>query len=278
MPIRASCEKTVVFSFGVTDMGQHREIDGGVIEALGRGGSANPVAVLPTGVLGDGALSPGRAPRISSPHLLRESLHVLAISSPRILRARKRPSRAGRRICDAGGLGAFEGLLLDQKALAFVATPGSAPFQYDGPKRGCLLGTPGERGISSREKLEVVEVGTGQAQGPFGLVEADPSGASQRRATLAAGTVPARNEDLDFQSTDHEVGIACEKLSRDPGCLAMNEERDRSSASSIILRQAERRRGSPQKNKPFHDQVAHPIGTIGGGRGRIPGRRGRGRR
>jgi hypothetical protein len=53
----------------------------------------------------------------------------------------------------------------------------------------------------------------------------------------------------------------------------MNEERDRSSASSIILRQAERRRGSPQKNKPFHDQVAHPIGTIGGGRGRGPGRR-----
>jgi len=26
---------------------------------------------------------------------------------------------------------------------------------------------------------------------------------------------------------------------------------------------AERRRGSLQKNRPFHDQVAHPIGTIG---------------
>jgi hypothetical protein len=29
-----------------------------------------------------------------------------------------------------------------------------------------LLGTPGERGISGREKLEVVEVCTGQAQRP----------------------------------------------------------------------------------------------------------------
>jgi hypothetical protein len=208
MPIRSSREKKVVFSFGVTDMGQHGEIDGGAIQALGRGGTANPVAVLPAGMLGDGALSPGRAPRISSSHFLRESLHVLAIDSLRFLRAPDRLSRAGRRIRDAGGLGGFEGLLLDQKALAFVATTGSAPFQHDGPKGGCLLGAPGERGISGWEKLEVVEVRTGQAQGPFGLVQADPSGARQRRATLAACTLPARNEDLDFRRTDHEAGSA----------------------------------------------------------------------
>ena len=205
MPIRSSREKKVVFSFGVTDVGQHSEIDRGAIQALGRGGSANPVAVLPTGMLGDGALSPGRAPWISSPYFLRESLHILVIGRLRLLRAPTRSIRAGGRIRDAGGLGGFEGLLLDQKALAFVTMPGSAPFQHDGPEGGCLLGTPGERGVSGREELEVVEVRTGQTHGPFGLVQADPSGASQRRATLAASTVPARNEDLDFPRTDHEA-------------------------------------------------------------------------
>ena len=214
MPIHSSREKKVVLSFGVTDMGKHSEIDRGAIQALGRGGPANPVAVLATGMLRDGALSPGRAAWISSPHFLRKSLHVSAIGKLRLLRAPTRSIRAGRRIRDAGGLGGFEGLLLDQKALAFVATPGSAPFQHDGPEGGCLLGTPGERGISGREKLEVVEVRTGQAQGPFGLVQADPSGASQRRATLAACTVPARNEDLDFRRTDHEAGSAATAGSR----------------------------------------------------------------
>ncbi len=219
MPIRASREKTVVFGFAVTDMGEHGEIDRGAIEALGRGGSANPVAVLPAGMLGDGALPPGRAPRISSPHFLRESLHILAISSLRFLRAHTRSIRAGRRIRDASGLGGFEGRLFHQKALAFVATSGSAPFQYDGPKRGCLLGTPGERGISGREKLEVVEVRTGQAQGPFGLIQADPSGASQRRAALAARPVSARNEDLDFRSTDHEARHSTREGLPRPRCL-----------------------------------------------------------
>jgi len=203
MPICASREKTVVLSFGVTDMGQHREIYRGAIEVLGPGGSTNPVAVLPTGMLSDGALSPGRAPRISPPHFLRESLQVLAIRCLRFLLANPRPGCARRRIRDAGGLGGLQRLLLDQKALAFVAISGSTPFQHDGPKARCLLGTPGERGISGRKKLEVVEVRTGQTQGSFGLIQANPGGASQRRSTLAARTLPARNEDLDFRSTVH---------------------------------------------------------------------------
>src|ERR1700690_1866933 len=48
----------------------------------------------------------------------------------------------------------------------------------------------------------------------------------------------------------------------------LSQRRDPRAGATHALtpRQAERRRGSPQKNKPFHDQAAHPIGAIGGGR------------
>jgi hypothetical protein len=169
MPIHTPGEKKVIVCLGVTNMGQYCEINRGVIEILGSCSSANPVAVLPAGMLGDGALPPSRALRIASSHFLSKSLHVLAIRRLSLLCPPTRSLLAHRRIRDASGLGSFKGLGFDQKALAFIATSGSAPFQNDSPKNGCLLGTPGERGISRREKLEVIKIRTGQAQGPFGL-------------------------------------------------------------------------------------------------------------
>ena len=120
-------------------------------------------------MLSDGALPPSRALRIASSHFLSKSLHALAIRRLSLLCPPTRSLLADRRIRDASGLGGFKGLGFDQKALAFIATSGSAPFQDDGPKNGCLLGTPGECGISRREEFEVIKIRTGQAQGPFGL-------------------------------------------------------------------------------------------------------------
>jgi hypothetical protein len=114
MPVHATREKAIVFGFRVTDMGSHSEIDRGVVEALGCGGSPNPVTVLATSVFGDGALSLRGAPRIESSHFLGESLHVLAVSRQCFLRTSLRPSCAGRRVFEAGGLGGFEGLPLDE--------------------------------------------------------------------------------------------------------------------------------------------------------------------
>jgi hypothetical protein len=79
-------------------------------------------------MLGDGTLSPGRAGPIPSSDFLREPFHILMISSLRYLCAPTRSGCTGRRIRDAGGLSGFESLLLDEEALAFIATPGSAPL------------------------------------------------------------------------------------------------------------------------------------------------------
>jgi hypothetical protein len=98
----------------------------------------------------------------------------LAISNLRRLRARMRSGCTCWCIRDAGSLSRFESILLDQKALAFIATPGSAPLQYNSPKGRRPLGTPREGGISSWEELEVVEICAGQTDGPLDFVQADP--------------------------------------------------------------------------------------------------------
>jgi hypothetical protein len=155
-------------------MCQHGQIDRRAVEALGRGRPTNPIAVLAARVLGNRALPPGRTRRISTSDFLRELIHILAVSNLSRLRARMRPGGTLWRVRDASGLSRFESLLLDQKALAFVATPGSAPLQYNSPKGRRLLGTSREGSISRWEELKVVEVRAGQANGPFDFVQVDP--------------------------------------------------------------------------------------------------------
>jgi len=174
MPVRTLREQAVVFGLSVTDVCQHGEIDRLAIKALGRGRPTNPVAILAARVLSNRALPSDGTCRISASDLRRELLHVLAISNLRRLRARMRSGGTCWCIRDAASLSRFESILLDQKALAFIATPGSAPLQYNRPKSRRPLGTPREGGISSWEKLEVVEVRAGQADGPFYFVQADP--------------------------------------------------------------------------------------------------------
>jgi hypothetical protein len=149
-------EQAVVFSLGVTDVRQHREIDRTYIKGLGRGRPPNPVAILAARMLGNRALPSGRTRRIPTPDLLREPFHMLAISNLRRLCARLRSGRACWCIRDAGSLSGFERIFFDQKSLAFITTPGAAPLQHDGPKRRRLLGTPREGGISCWEKLQVI--------------------------------------------------------------------------------------------------------------------------
>jgi len=174
MSVRALGEQAVVFSLGVTDVCQHGKIDRRAIEALGCGRPTNPVAILAARMLGNRALPSGRTRRISASDFRRELLHILAISNLRRLRALMRSGCTCRCIRDAGNLSRFESISLDQKALTFIATPGSAPLQYNGPKGRRLLGTPRKGGISSWEKLEVVEVRAGQTDGPLDSLQADP--------------------------------------------------------------------------------------------------------
>ena len=174
MAVHALREQAVVFRLDMADVCQHGEIDSLAIEALGCGRPTNPIAVFATRVLGDRALPSGRTRRIAASDFLREPIHILAISNLRRLRAHLRSGCTRWCIRDAGSLSGFDGSLLDQKALAFIATPGSAPLQYNSPKGRRLLGPPGEGGISGWQKLEVVEVRARQADSSLNSVQADP--------------------------------------------------------------------------------------------------------
>jgi hypothetical protein len=92
-----------------------------------------------------------------------------------MLSALTRSLGSGWCILQAGDLGVFQRLLLDEETLAFVALPRTTPLQDNGPESGCLLGTSGQSRISCRKKLQVIEVGTRKTERAFGLVKLDPS-------------------------------------------------------------------------------------------------------
>jgi hypothetical protein len=186
------------------DMSTHGEVDRGAVETLGRRRSTYPCAILPTGVFGDIALSSSRTSRKAASDLVRELLDIALISNERLLGTSKSPGSPGRSIVETCVFREMKGLLFDQEALAFVATSRSAPFQNDSPQRGGLLGAPRERGISRRQKLEMVKVSAGQTQGTLGLIQIDPSRLCERCATFAARPLAVRDEDLDFRRTRHK--------------------------------------------------------------------------
>lgn len=188
----------------MTDVGTHGKVDRVAVETLGGGGSTYPCAVLPTCVFGDVALSSDGTSWIPQPHLLGESFDIALVDGKRLLGTSKSPRSPGGCILEARFFRSLEGLLFDEETLTLVATPRTAPLQHDSPKGRCLLGAPGERGISRRQKLEVVEISAWQAQGTLGLVQIDPSRMRESCTTFAACASAARDEDLDFRRPRHK--------------------------------------------------------------------------
>ena len=71
----------------MADVSAHGEIDRFGVEALGGGAAPDAVAVLATGVLGDGALAPGGAGWVAPPYLLGEALDVALVGDGGLLGA-----------------------------------------------------------------------------------------------------------------------------------------------------------------------------------------------
>lgn len=117
------------------DVGAYGEVDRRAIETLGSGGSAYSCAILAARMFGDRAFSSRRTSGIPEPHLLGESLDIALVRGERSIGASTSPSSPGRCVLEARVFSRLKGLLLDKQSLPLVATPSSAPFQHDGPKR-----------------------------------------------------------------------------------------------------------------------------------------------
>ena len=205
MPVGATGKQGIVSRFRVTDVRANRQVDRSAVEALGRGTSANPLAVFPAGMLRDASLSPFGTPGIASPHFRGESLQVLLFGSEISLRTPASLRGAGGGVIEARQLRRLQSVFLDQQTLAFVAPTRSAPLQHHRPEGRSLLRAPGQRGIARRQELEVVEIRAGQTQGTLRLDQADPGRPPQLGTALPTRALPARDEDLDFRSPRHEA-------------------------------------------------------------------------
>jgi hypothetical protein len=147
-------------------------------------------------MLRDFLLGAGRTVRKQFAHALRKPLDVLSIkfcAAPGFALA-----TTGTRIDIGQALrfGPRQGRFLDQNALSFISVSSTAPFQDNGRKRGVISRSTGKRRVPRLQEDEVVEVGTGKAQGTLFPGEGDPCAATQRLATFVARRFAGRNEYL----------------------------------------------------------------------------------
>jgi hypothetical protein len=182
---------------GVADVSYYRKTDGLGVELLGGRGSANATAAPLAGVIGDllgfGGWAAGKA-RLDRRHEFGDEGLVQFIAL-----------QCGTEALPGAQVGIRQALLLclmkrrwlDQDALALVAFAAARPLNDHCLQRGVFPGAARERGITSRQEVEAIQVGARQAEHAVTLAP-QQSAAAQIVTTLAARRGPAHSEDDDF--------------------------------------------------------------------------------
>jgi hypothetical protein len=93
-------------------------------------------------------------------------------------------------------LGPSDRLRLGEDPLPFIALAGSGPAHDHGAELGVFAGPTSDRRVAAGQELQVVEVGTLQAQGFF-LLQPQEVALEQLRAALVALARPDQPEDDD---------------------------------------------------------------------------------
>ena len=153
----------------VSDVSANGEFDRTGLQLFRRRRPANAARVFLAGVLGDCLLPLDGAAGEQIAHAPCERGEILGI-------VRLTPfSRALSSQSTSLGVGeAFlfrphERVLFDQHTLSLVALAGTAEAHHHGLKRRVSAGSSSERGISTLEEHQVIEIGATQAERPFHL-------------------------------------------------------------------------------------------------------------
>ena len=131
-------------------------------EILCGGGTSDPAAVFPTGMLGNCVFRSGRTARKQLTNSLRKPLDVLAVEIRTPLDFALSMTRTCLTVGQALRFRPRQGRLLDQNSLSLVAVTGSTPLQDDSGQRRVLAGAARQRCVPGRQKDEVVEVSAAQ--------------------------------------------------------------------------------------------------------------------
>src|SRR5258706_9257489 len=118
------------------------------VEGAGGGGAPDPAAAAGGGVAGDRGGAGGRAAREQPGDLRRQLGLELHVGVGAALAVTLAAPGAGGFVGQALPLGLFEGGVLDEKALPFVAFAGAAEAHDHGGQAAGLFGPAGQRGVA----------------------------------------------------------------------------------------------------------------------------------
>jgi hypothetical protein len=148
----------------VAEVRYDRELHCVFVEAFGGGRPPDTPAVLLARVGRDGLGVIRRAIREQIVDPLHEPCHELGVDLSTAFRLALSASGPRLSVIQALGLGALERLFLDEQSLPLVSFACATPFQHHGDQRGVLARASRERRIARRQKHEVIEIGTGEAE------------------------------------------------------------------------------------------------------------------
>lgn len=159
----AARQKFVVPCVHMPYVSPHREIDGLRLKLFGCSRTTDPARVLLARVFGHRLLLLGRAPGKEFPYALRERPDVFRIQFLTTF-SRTLPSPlTSLGVGQAVPFRSRERLFFDQHALPLVALARTAKANHHRPERRVAVGSSSERGISTSEKHQVIEIGARQA-------------------------------------------------------------------------------------------------------------------
>lgn len=166
-------------------MGPHGKHDRFKVKFLGRPGSTDPTAVFATGIGGNLLLFTGWTLWVPSSNLTCEFLNIFLIQNlpPQGLPFPARLPEIG--VGQTFFLGPLNSLRLGQNALSLVALPRATPLHDNGMNFRILRRTTGQGGITTEEKLQVIQVRARQTEG-FPVLQRDQTPLPQLLLTLGA--------------------------------------------------------------------------------------------
>ena len=201
----ALAQKFVVPRVRVTYVSSHGEIHVVRLKLFRRSRPSDPARILLAGMFGNGLLLLYGASGKQFPYTPRERPDVFDVQFLTTFGCTFASEPSGLVVGQAFLFGPRERLFFDQHPLSLVALSRTTKPNHNRPERRVAAGSTGQRSISAPEENKLVEVGTRQAESPFGF-QTKKATFPELLATFRADGVTDDPEDNDLVPLLHAFG------------------------------------------------------------------------